>query len=333
MAEKPIVVGYGELMYDEMYDERGNIIAQGGGGCTWNILYNLAMFKGERIYAVGNCGNDEKGRLAVQELRDRGINADSIRVDDKPTNTICATVPDVIDGDNDIRFSLQSPITGQTSYEVSEDLCVEMPPELEDVDKLIIVDRLRRYNLDFIKRTKNKKTALDLGKGLQKPLEELDADFILDFLRHVDILQLNGNVVSIILNKLGISTLQELYQLLNLDLLVVTNGTKCAKFLFEQDDSVEELHMLPEKAEQVANSMGAGNAFFAIVLKGYSEYLSQNKRIDPAFIDTVFKRGNRLAGIVVSQMETRYKGSLTNAQLSGEMNGQGLGEEDGEVFL
>ena len=67
-------VGFGELVVDKTYDERGNLLKQDGGDTTWNILYHLGLM-GEKSYAIGAVGNDENLSAApfLNTLESHGV--------------------------------------------------------------------------------------------------------------------------------------------------------------------------------------------------------------------------------------------------------------------
>ena len=44
MREK-VFISHADIILDKIYDAEFNLIKQDGGGCNWNDLYNLAMFR------------------------------------------------------------------------------------------------------------------------------------------------------------------------------------------------------------------------------------------------------------------------------------------------
>ena len=72
MKEK-VFISHGDIILDKIYDGDLNLIKQDGGGSNWNTLYNLS-YMGEKCYAIGNCGKDKEGDIAISSLKRYGIN-------------------------------------------------------------------------------------------------------------------------------------------------------------------------------------------------------------------------------------------------------------------
>lgn len=48
-----IFISHGDIILDNIYNEKFELIKQDGGGCNWNDLYNLSLM-GESCYAFGS---------------------------------------------------------------------------------------------------------------------------------------------------------------------------------------------------------------------------------------------------------------------------------------
>ena len=89
---KKVFISHGDIILDKIYDGNLNLIKQDGGGSNWNSLYNLS-YMGETCYAVGSCGNDEEGRLALSSLSAHGVNTDYVRKDNISTDVMNIIIP------------------------------------------------------------------------------------------------------------------------------------------------------------------------------------------------------------------------------------------------
>ena len=296
-------VGFGELVVDKTYDERGNLLKQDGGDTTWNILYHLGLM-GEKSYAVGAVGNDENTQVAINSLKRANVNTDYIEVQNKKTNVIYSTLKIDKNGRHNITFSENSPLDGESCFQMSQQLPTILPEEIKEQNLIVILMDLDVQNLEFINGIKNKKVALDLGHV--EFFEELNSEYILQFLKRVDICQLNGDVVKTLLKKLNVSNEIEIYKKLNPELLIITYGKNGAKFLYEENENIIEINKKPKEViENVIDTSGAGDGFLSVILKVYNRYVSQDKKIDKNFIDNAFALANRFSCQIVQQIGCR----------------------------
>lgn len=296
-------VGFGELVVDKTYDEKGTLLKQDGGDTTWNILYHLGLM-GEKTYAIGAVGNDENMKVAINSLRNAKVNTDYIEVQNKKTNVIYSTLRIDEEGKNNITFSEESPLDGEVCFQISQQLPTILPEEIREKNLIVILMDLHKQNIDFINGIRNKKVALDLGHV--EFFEKSDSKYILQFLKKIDICQLNGDVVKELLKKLNVSNEIELYKKLNLELLIITYGKNGAKFLYQENKEIREINKKPKKViENVIDTSGAGDGFLSVILKVYNRYASQNKNIDKNFVDNAFALANSFSCQIIQQIGCR----------------------------
>ena len=325
MSNSVVFIAHGDITTDKIYDYQYNLIKQDGGGCNWNVLYHLASM-GKTCYAIGTRGNDTEGALAIDSLQRVGINTDSVSLEDVQTSTYHIILPNALSGDNSITHSRYSPITKQLTVHFSNNLPVEPPIELQDKNIYIILERIRKVHLDFINNVKNKKVCLDIGSV--NTLLEFDKNYILEFLSKVNLLLLNDEVAQTLFKKLEIQNETELFEMLNLDLLIKTAGRNPVTFLFHKDDQIHKVEKQPNIVREITDNTGAGDAFFAVFINAYSRYLSQNKPIDSDFIAKSFVLANAYSSEIVKILGSRgtthtleqwletYKNYLRNNEFS-----------------
>ena len=303
MNNKRVFIGFGELAVDKLYDKQGNLLKQDGGDTTWNILYHLGLM-GEETYAVGACGNDENTQIAFDSLKRAKVNTDYIQIQDKKTNVIYSTLEIEKNGKPKIEFFEKSPFEGQSSFEMSKSIPTILPEELKKRNIIVILMDLDSQNLEFINGIENKKVALDLGHV--EFFENLDSTYILEFLKKVDICQLNGDVVNELLKKLNVKNELELYKLLNPELLVITYGIDGAKFLYKENEEVKEIKKKPLKVvKNASDTSGAGDAFLSVILKSYNILLSNNRTFDESSINDIFNLANLFSCQIIQKIGCR----------------------------
>ena len=208
-------LAFGELALDVTYDEDG-IISESGGVSAFNILYNLSAL-GEETYAIGGVGTGLNAIKAINSLKGSWVNTDYIEIINKPTNVFYIYKPrENLKDDNGIKIERVSPITGKSSIEWSDKLRTNLPQEFENRNVILIVSNFENVTKEFVKNAKKKcsncKVSLDITNG--KIFERYSSDYIWEYLQSIDFIQCSENTLIYICKKLGVSSLQELKELL-----------------------------------------------------------------------------------------------------------------------
>ena len=293
-----IFISIGNLVTDKIYDEKLNLIKKEGGGCNWNVLYNLAKL-GEQCYAIGTCGIDSEGDIAVDSLKRVNVDTTYITRKNKSTDVISIIIPAKKLGDNTVKHTVYDPFTGRKTISSQENLLKRIPDELSDKQIYLILDKFYKVNYDFMTGIKNKTLCVDIGNEIY--IKYFKGEYILKFLRQAKIVLLNKNVSKILFKKLNIENEIELFNLLNLDLFILTNGKKGAKFLYNENGNIKIINKTPEIVRKIVDPSGAGDIFFANFIK---EYAYKNY-IDEEFIDNTFRLANAASREIIQQIGSR----------------------------
>ena len=197
MLTEKIFISHGDLILDNIYNHNLELIKQDGGGCNWNDLYNLALM-GEKCYAIGSCGNDTEGKIAIQSLKKAGINTEHIIIEEKSTNIMNIIIPNSKLNDNSVLHVWYDPITLKYTMNFSEHLPVTLPSELNDKMLYVILDKFLPINLEFIRNiTTHKKICLDFGHI--RFLEHFTKQYLTQFLDLADFVQMNDTILELLL--------------------------------------------------------------------------------------------------------------------------------------
>lgn len=298
MSDK-VFVSHGDIILDKIYDGSLNLIKQDGGGSNWNSLYNLS-YMGECCYAIGSCGNDDEGRLAVSSLTSYGVNTDCIRYDNIDTNVMNIIIPNQSElGDDSIIHSWYSPITNKRTVYFRDNLPINLPKEIEYKDIYVILDKFETINLDFLDNIPNKTVCLDVGHI--RFIEHFTKQYLINFFKNASLMQLNNNIAPFLFERLQIENEFDLFNLLALDLLVITKGKKGARFIFKDDGKLISIDKRPDVIAKVIDSSGAGDAFFATLVKEYA----YSSCINSDFINNTFSTANKASRDVIGQLGSR----------------------------
>ena len=294
-----LFISHGDIILDNIYNGDLKLIKQDGGGSNWNTLYNLS-YLGETCYAVGTCGKDTEGDIALSSLKAGNVNTDLVRRDDISTSIMNIIIPNQTElGDNSIIHSWYSPVTNKRTLFFRGNLPIELPGDILKNDIYVLVDKFETINFDFISNLKNKKVCLDIGHI--RFIEHFTKQYLTMFFKTANLIQLNETVKPLLFERLQIQNEFDFFNLLDLDLLVVTKGKKGATFIFKEDNKLKVIDKEPEVIAKVVDSSGAGDAFFASVIQGYA----YTDIINSNFINKIFSTANKASRTVISQLGSR----------------------------
>lgn len=294
-------IAFGELALDKTLDDN-KIISEVGGVSAFNTLYNLAVF-GEETYAIGGVGKDNNGERAIQSLTKSGVNIDYIETLNKPTNVFYIyKTNEALNSNEDFKISRKCPLTGESSIAWSDKLCTELPKEFEDRNIILIVSNFEKVTRKFIenakKKSKNCIVSLDITNG--KIFEKFSEEYIWDYLKEIDLLQCNENTFEAVCKKLNITSPQELFLKLNLDIFTLTKASKGAMFFYENEENKKVF--LDKKTKVIApivDPTGAGDAFHSMLLLSYYRKICNNEKLTNTYFHKAFDVANALARKVV----------------------------------
>jgi len=294
-----VFVSHGDIILDKVYNGDLNLIKEDGGGSNWNSLYNLS-YMGENCYAIGSCGKDEEGKIALNSLQNYGVNTNFVKQDDIDTSIMNIIIPNKSElGDDSIIHSWYSPITNKRTLFFREDLPTTIPDEILNKEIYVLLDKFELVNLEFINNIKNKKVCLDIGHV--RFIEHFSKQYLTEFFKNGNLVQLNNNVSTLLFERLQLKNEYEFFDLMNLDLLVITKGKKGATFIFKENNEFVTIDRSPEIIAKVVDSSGAGDAFFATLVKEYA----YAEKIDSLFVENTFNIANKASRDVISQVGSR----------------------------
>lgn len=245
-------------------------------------------------------GNDREGDIAISSLSNYGVNTNFIKRGNFSTNVMNIIIPKKSGlGDDSIIHSWYSPITNKRTLFFRDNLPVNIPNEIMDKQIYVLLDKFEPINLDFINNIPNKKLCLDIGH--YRFIEHFSKQYLTSFFKKANLVQLNSNVIDLLFERLQIQNEFDLFNLLDLDLLVITKGKKGASFIFKENNELVCIDKSPDVIAEVVDSSGAGDAFFATVIKEYA----YTDCINSDFITRTFSVANKASRDVISQVGSR----------------------------
>ncbi len=281
--QRPCIVGLGEVLWDVFPD------GPRFGGAPANFACSVAELAGDRaeVVMVSSVGTDELGHRALQELRGHGVETRCVSQVDRPTGRV------------DVRLDAG----GSASYVFAADTAwdnLSWSPELDELaaraDAVCFgtlgqrSDSSRDVILRFLRSTRpDCLRVFDIN--LRPPY--WTEDVVLQSLELASVLKLNDAELPVLAEMLGLqgSEHEQLSQLMGrrqLDVVALTRGAKGSMLLSRAGGSSD----VPGNATDVADTVGAGDAFTAALVLGLFDGLPLGEMNDWA---------NRVAAYVCSQ--------------------------------
>ncbi len=288
------IISIGDLVTD-FYYKNGKLIGVNGGMTSHNIIANIAKL-GLETSVYGVCGDDMAGTIAINSLKEVGTNIDNVKIIEN-VNTRCFHVSyQELNGKLEFTSKKGCPVCNiKKWYEESK---IEPNDILKQINKddVLIFDNLNNKNQIIIDNCNNRKM-LDLGQYFE--LEDYNDNEIIEKIKNkFDIINLNERVEKYLKNRFSKNSLEDIYNLLQPKMIIVTRGKKGSDFVFDNKKVKKEL----SNPEVEVDPTGAGDAFFSMFI---SEYIKNTYVIDYKFIDSTFDKATRLTKKVVKKFGAR----------------------------
>ena len=283
-------IAVGDLVADCYYkDENGQkkLVKVDGGASRFNVIANLAS-RGYKTKVFSSCGSDMTGDIILYYMKKLGVDLSDVTITNYKT----------------LRYHIIPTQYGTHRCEKTCPICQEKTWRgqiIKNYEKCIskiqrrdvlILDSISSENANLIFNTTNDKI-LDLGRI--KKLIPLTSNSIIAFLKgKIEVLQLNEYLLA----KFEVESLEEIYEILKPNLLIVTRGKAGTDFVYRNHIYSK---VLKTPAIEIDDT-GAGDAFLSVVIQ---EYYNNNKRIDQQFVDKTFKKATKVTTQAVSHLGAR----------------------------
>lgn len=293
------VISIGDLVTDFYYKE-GKLVGVNGGMSSHNIIANIAK-QGLDTAVYGACGNDILGKVAIKSLSDLKIDVENIKIiDDIKTRRFHVSY---FYNNEKLTFTSKKrcPICNEKKWYDESKIDVKSIIDKLDKEDILVFDNLNNKNQIIIDEANNKKM-LDLGQYFE--LENYTDEEIVNKIKNkFHLINLNERVEKYLKDRFSLKSLEEIYNLLNAKMIIVTRGNKGSDFIFNNQVITKEL--ISPSLE--VDSTGAGDAFFSVFIV---QYIKNKFIINKDFIDTTFLLATKLTRKVVKSFGAR--GHLQN---------------------
>ena len=273
-----MIISIGEVVWDIFSDR------QVLGGAPINVAYHLQNLQMD-VNIITRIGDDDLGSTTLAQLENLGLSDKGVQKDPAlPTGRVNVTV----DADNEPHFDIVAPAAWDAI-------------SLEEAEHMV---HGKRFHLVFgtlaqrdersrhaIRSLWNRATLCFYDVNLRPPFTT--EDLVFDSLAAADLVKMNGDELMTICRWAGIGTQDKtqsaraLLDRYGVSILAVTEG-KDGAWLVAGDDFFENT----AKPVTIADTVGAGDAFFAALIEGY---------INGRTWDECLLRANKRGAYVASQ--------------------------------
>jgi fructokinase len=273
MTRKKLII-FGEVLFD-CFPNGEKIL----GGAPFNVAWHLQAF-GQSPYFVSCIGQDAEGAIILEAMKGWGMETEGVQLDGHhPTGKVAITLNQ-----------------GEPSYEIVADSAYDFidPARLETIvcdtlyhGSLGLRNSVARSALSRLKRNGTQRVFLDIN--LRPPWWQREE--VLEWVSQADWVKLNQHELEVLLGQeASLPTQAEAFKSEHgLDGLIITRGERGASLSAGHGSTLE---VVPEKALKTVDTVGAGDAFTAVILLGLmSEWP----------FDISLKRAQSFASAIVGQ--------------------------------
>lgn len=258
-------IGLGDFVLDIVHNSYNEVIGYYPGSSVWNDLMNLKEIKPENLCeCIATVGNDETGDFLKQEISKRGINVKNLKVVSKNSKRFNI----IIDGEN-TKCQYECPNCGSKIWYSDAKL-----PKINYLEYILQKNQFGIVVFDSVKKdilgvaaqfqSIGWKLALDLGYIAH--LRYMSKNRIKElFSILIDYFQTNSKVCKFLMEKLECESEKDLFDKLGCIYMNVTDGKHGSKLYYRQGENIE-VSYCPAIPITVVDSMGAGDAYFSLLL-------------------------------------------------------------------
>lgn len=276
--KNPYIVCFGEVLWD-VFPEGAK-----AGGAPFNVAYHVHK-AGTDVKMLSRIGNDELGKKLTDQIKEWGITADYIQIDQEhPTSTVIAK----IDEHNEASYEIinhvawdyidflpeHEPLVAEAEAFVFGSLSARNPKTRETLLKLLEFSKLRIFDVNF-----------------RPPF--IDVELIKELLHKADIVKMNKAEMRMILEFLSEEYVTEdesaafIRNHFNIKEIVLTKGSKGARYFTGNRN-----YGFSAVSIQIADTVGSGDAFL-------SGFLS--KRIQGKSAEEIMNEAIALGAFITSK--------------------------------
>ncbi len=249
------ITAIGEILFD-VYPDYKKL-----GGAPFNFIYHIWKLTGEGKF-ISKVGNDEDGKSILEQLQQRNFETSYLQKDE---NYLTGKVEVKLNSDKVPEFN------------ILEDKAYDYIESNSSIKRLVQESDLYYFGTLAQRNQTSRNTILELGNAAQKRFCDLNIrqnfyteEIISNSLELSDVVKLSSDELKLV-NRLLIrkefdliNSSKKILEGFNIELLCVTLGDEGA-YLIKND----QVSHYKEKVNNIVDTVGAGDAYAAILAIGY----------------------------------------------------------------
>ena len=240
---------FGEVLFDVFPD--GTRVL---GGAPFNVAWHLNAF-GQAPYFISRIGNDHDGVQIQKNMLDHGMNTFALQIDyELPTGIVNIEI-----SDGEPQYDIVNP----SAFDNIQPINIVEQCELLYHGTLALRNQASEAALRELLNTNPENVFIDVN--LRPPW--WNKDQVLDLLSHAHWVKLNGDELQQLfeVDKVDSERLAAFIKAYNLKGAILTHGGQGAELL---TDDGQHHSVTPDEQVNIVDTVGAGDAFSAIVILG-----------------------------------------------------------------
>ena len=165
------VISIGDLVTD-FYYKNGKLIGVSGGMSSHNIIFNIAKL-GLNTAVYGVCGDDTLGKVAIDSLKDVGVNIDGVKIKKDIHTRSFHVLYQETNGKLEFISKKRCPFCNAKRWYLESEIEVNNILKQINEDDVLVFDNLNDKNQIIIDNCNSKKM-LDLGHECIKYREQIE---------------------------------------------------------------------------------------------------------------------------------------------------------------
>jgi fructokinase len=272
---------FGEVLFD-IFADGPEVL----GGAPFNVAWHLQAF-GQAPFFISRVGNDPQGILIRKTMLDWGMDTRALATDDElPTGIVNITLAD-----------------GEPCYDIVE------PSAYDNIDLTTLPDHCSfLYHGSLALRNQQSRQALQRLLSLNPGLVFVDVNlrspwwdkaFVLNSLQQADWVKLNTEELNQLYaaDRKSSRPLPDFIRDYQLQGVLLTHGAKGAEILTNEN---EHYFAEPDQGPEIVDTVGAGDAFSAVIIMGLKNEWP---------LSITIQRAQQFASSIVSQRGATVKDS------------------------
>lgn len=258
------ILGIADFTIDAIY-RNSEFIKFDGGQTAFNVLYNLNHYYGYKTFAYGNMSADNIGIECAKLFEKQGTNIECLNKKYKHARILHNKVISFNEKTQNEYYSTSCFECGKNYFSKTKPISFNKKILQENHFDLAVFDKPNKDRVKIANYLNSNGTICFLDLGYYSYFKHLSNKKLLQTLNNFTFafIQLNERASEYLKERLGITSDNDLFSLLNCKFMSITHGKEGTEIFWCEKDGHIVSQNISYKIENVVDSIGAGDAFLA----------------------------------------------------------------------